>query len=254
MKSLPVIIIMSGLISLSCSRDSIFSGQNRNTVQFGNYNNMQISYPDTVIMGGYNQGTFFTIDFDGNGLDDIGLESSIPGSPGMGMHPQSRIFCLHDDVALLGYLENDTSFLNRYVQIMNGPNQTIEIYENLNVTCYRMDPQDSILSIDYDKFQLKASSKEEDFSLSDSFNTDTLRLSTDSFGYPYDILHISQDTVKYTRRNYFSGCNSFPENEILYIGLRIKKNDKHKLAWIKLSISDKYKIFLLETAIQNNWH
>ncbi len=96
---------------------------------------MQISYPDTVIMGGYNQGTFFTIDFDGNGLDDIGLESSIPGSPGMGMHPQSRIFCLHEDVALLGYLENDTSYLNRYVQIMKGPNQTIEIYENLNVTC-----------------------------------------------------------------------------------------------------------------------
>lgn len=242
-----VLILLSG-----CDKEGHSFRQNKFEVEFGNYSNMNLTLVDTVLIGSYNRPEFIKYDLDGDKIDDIGFESTVWGSPAIGGHPKATIFCLHEDAKLLGYQQNDTSFLNTYIRIDNGQGGIVEIYENINVSCHRIDESDSILNIAFDNFKLETHLKSEEFSPEDLFRSDTIVIATDSYSYPIDQINICEDSTKYISRSFINGCDDLPQDKICYLGLKILDGKKETLGWIKISISNQYKIHILETAVQKN--
>jgi len=245
------LIFISFIILLSaCDNEGNSFRQNRSEVEFGNYTNMRVSLYDTVLIGSYNREEVLNYDIDDDDIDDISFESTVWGSPGIGQHPRAKISCMHENAQLHGYLKNDTSFLHTNINVNNGPDDLVEIYENLTVSCHQWNESDSILNIEYDTFKLLANSKTEVFSSDDLFKTDTIVLTNSSYGYPAERIQISADTVKYIRRYFDNDCSNFPQDQICYVGIKLSNGKNERLGWIKLSISQKFKIYLLETAIQ----
>ena len=58
------------------------------------------------------------------------------------------------------------------------------------------------------------------------------------------------DTAVYRTTTYVEGCRDFPMDVTRYLGFRIQRGADMKYGWIKLSISDKNRITVFETAIQ----
>ena len=45
-------------------------------------------------------------------------------------------------------------------------------------------------------------------------------------------------------------CNTFPQEDVNYIGIRMKNGNEVRYGWIKLSITERNKIIVYETAMQ----
>lgn len=222
----------------------------KDEIVFGDYKNMNVYYYDTILIGGYHDMRNLDIDINKDGISDIRFVSEVWGSPAVGQIPRSEILCLHENIELHGYFKNDTSFLNRSTRIVSGPNNTVEIYEYYNYTCHRIDESDSILAIYEDRFKIQPKDKNEKLSLTDIFKSDSITLTNGGYGYPYWGEEHGQDTILYTITSFYNNCNSFPQDEIKYIGLKTTIEDSEKLGWVKLSIMNKCKILILETAFQ----
>lgn len=243
-----VILLFSLILGFSACEKGYLDQTNKKDLQFGNIVNMKIQYPDTVLMGEYNQGKNYYIDLDQDGQDDFGLSSLIWGSPGMGMIPTSGIHCVHEDAQLLGFYRNDTTFRN-YNRREYAGNNIVEVYENFTFTCQRMDEADSVIRVTNDVFKLLKFTQGDTFSSADIFKSDSLKLVsywTRSFR---DVQYIGEDTVVYSQSQYNDDCFTFPQNEIRYIGVKID-GKKPKLGWLKLSVSEYFRVFILEAAIQ----
>jgi hypothetical protein len=250
MKSIKLILILFLLIIVSCVKEKNGIDIESDIIAFGDYSNMKINYYDTILIGGYNNAQNLDIDVDNDSISDIRFISEVWGSPGVGQNPCSKIWCLKNNVEILGYYKNDTSFLNRITRVLDGSNNTIEIYEYFNYSCHRQDETDTILSIYWDSFKILAKNKKDQIKLSDTFKSDSITLIDDWYGYPYTIVGYGEDTTRYMVRTFYNDCNNFPLDDIKYIGLKIRENDIVKLGWIKISIIDKFKILILESAMQ----
>lgn len=243
------ILILTILSLMSCDKDDDEFVITKEVV-FGNYVNMMVNYYDTILIGGYNNSQNLDIDINNDNIYDIRIISNIWGSPGLGQNPCSKIWSLNNNIEILGYFKTDTSFLNRSTMISPGANNITEIYEYYNHTCHMIDESDSILAVYENVFKISPKDKNERLSLDDTFKSDSITLIDDRYGFPFWGEEYGQDTVRYTVTSFYNDCNSFPLNEIKYIGLKILSDNSEKLGWIKLSIIDKYKILVLETAIQ----
>jgi len=237
------LIILTILSITSCKKD-------KKEIVFGDYSKMSIDYYDTILIGGYNDAKKIDIDINKDKVPDIRLISEVWGSQGVGLNPCSKIWCLNRNTKILGYDKTDTLFLNRLTRIFPGPDNTTEIYNYYNFTCHRIDESDTILAVYKNDFKIAPKNKKEHLSLDDTFKSDSITLIDDSYYYPDYREEYSEDTVRYTVTSFYNDCNSFPLDEIKYIGLKIQFDNSEKFGWIKLSIIDKFKIFILETAIQ----
>lgn len=236
------------ILLISSCENSLLDRTNKNQVEFGELANMRLQYPDTVLMGEYNRGKNYLIDLDQDGQADYNISSLIWGSPGMGMIPTSGISSLHEDAKFLGYFQNDTTFRNFSRREFQG-NNIIEVYETYTFSCFRMDSADSIFKIDRDVFKLDNFSRGDRFSQDDTFESDSLTLVTYWTRSYRDMEYIGEDTVLYAQRQYNNDCFTFPQNEIRYIGVKLDGKNP-KLGWVKLSISEYFRVFILECAIQ----
>lgn len=247
MKPLRFLILLSLVTcSISCEREKYYKNSD---ITIGNYSNMIVTSYDTILVGGYHYEQYLDIDIDNDGENDIRLISEVWGSPGLGQNPCSKIWSLNDNVRLNGYHANDTTFLNRSTRIIDGPNNTTEIYEYYNITCHQIEGSDSILNIHHDVFKLLPKDYGNPLSLKDTFQADSITMIDDWYGYPTK-MHISGDTTLYEYYSFYNNCHSFPLDVIKYIGIKTGYKGESRLGWIKLSVIDKYKVVLLESAIQ----
>ena len=245
-KSLTILVVFALLLS-GCESGWL-DQTNKKEVVFGDLSNMDVIYADTVLLGEYNHGREYSFDLDQDGQDDFALTSLIWGSPGMGMIPTSGIACKHENATLLGYYHDDTIFqhFDRRVYLVND---LVEIYETITTSCFRRDPADSIKNIEQAVFKLS------DFGRDDTFDADDTFLSTDLTLATYwsrgwrETEYLSADTVLYKQWQDYNDCFSFPQNEIRYIGIRLD-GERTRLGWIKVSVSEYFRVFILEGAIQ----
>ncbi len=246
-KAALIFLVLLGIFS--CQKDE--NGPiGKGDMVFGDYKKMQITQIDTVVKGAYHNPQYFDIDINNDKTYDIRLLSEIWGSSALGQHPRSIVYCLHEDVELYGYLQDDTTFLSRSTRVIPGIEPAVEIYEYYYYTCNRMTEDDEVLGIIKDCLKVTPAEKNTILRRQDFFQCDSVTLIDDHYGFPYFPEYIGQDTVLYNVRFFFNDCNIFPLDEIRYIGLKMKKGSSEKLGWIKVMISDKYKITLLEAAIQ----
>ncbi len=247
MDTVRFLTIIITVFLISCEKDNIIR---KSDITFGDYTNMIVTNHDTILVGGYHDTQKLDIDIDNDNVKDIRLISEIWGSPGLGQNPCSKIWSLHDKMLINGYFTNDTSFLNRSTRIFSGPNNTTEIYEYYNYTCHQIDESDSILHIYYDMFKLLPMDRGNPLNMNDSFKADSITLIDDWYGNPYTQEYYGTDTVLFKVNTFYNDCNVFPLDVIKYIGFKLEDEGESRLGWIKLSVIDKFKVILLETAIQ----
>ncbi|MBE0639442.1 MAG: hypothetical protein IH598_13075 [Bacteroidales bacterium] len=247
MKTSKTFLLFTVLLAIySCEKEHTSSAPE---ITAGECRNMIVNYYDTTLAGGYHYPVTFNLDLDINGTDDIQFQSEIWGSPGMGQIPKSMIRCLHPSAKLLGVFTSDTLFLNRDTIVQEGlyPN-TWEMYLIHNYTCNRVEDKDTVLAITPD-FNIKPLQRGEIIRKSDAFNSDTVTL-TQYFSHSYPMLvGVVGDTTIYEYNVHFNDCDTFPQETVAFIGVFM---DNERLGWIKISIFDRYKIMIQESALQES--
>ena len=252
MRNILILIFALGLMFIiSCNKED---DDNNNEpvvtpteIEVGETENMLINYYDTTLIGEYNTLGTIKLDVDNDGNNDILLTSILWGSPEIGDHPRTTINCLNDQTELYGFNTNDTSFLNVHIKIVNGPGSSVEVHERHSYTCHRIDESDSVLQIT-PAFKILPLDRGDILKLSDTFSSDSIVLTDDWYRTQQIVTGVSGDTTFYEYEVYYNDCNSFSSDEVKYIGIRM--NDESKLGWLRINISEKYKILILESAIQ----
>ena len=255
MRSKFSLVLLILLISFACEKKVIEPEeeppQQENEFAFGNYTDMIVTFYDTMLIGGYHDTQNLNLDLDNDNIRDIRLISDIWGSPGLGLNPCSKIWSLNSQTLINGYYTNDTLFLNRLTSVVVTPDGITKIYEYYNYSCYRKEQNDIVFKVYYNEFKVIAHEINGSMNLNDDFKADSITLIDNSYSHSSYGEEIGTDSLLYSIANNLNDCNLFPMQERVYIGF--KKVDSHgveRLGWIKLLIINKYKIFLMETAIQ----
>jgi hypothetical protein len=239
-----IILLMLAFTS-SCEKNN--SAGNKDMIFIGDFEGLKIEYHDTIVIGGYNMKQYYFIDVENDGINDFAITSTIWGSPGLGQHPGAEILCLDPGSLINVTPYNDTTFLHIRSDIYNW--DKVEIYIRKITTCERVEEDDSILSISAAHY-LNVYDRNDMVSINDSWISDTFGLNRDWFSYPYTLIYDSPDTSIYEDYVFEFDCHSIPGDRIAYLGIMQENSEKKKLGWIKLSITDDYKVSVLETAIQ----
>jgi len=245
MKLIYISIFLSAIILMSCEKNNDYN--KKSEISIGANTDMIVNYYDTTLIGEYNYALTYNLDIDNNGIDDIQFTSEVWGSPAVGGNPKSMVLTLHKDVEFSGAFKNDTSFINSSTYIYDGPDNTFEMVKYVNHTCNRFSETDSVVRIT-PSFKLDALNKNDKLRTNDIYNTDTIVLQDDMYSFPPTDFEQIGDTLCFEYHTYYNNCNSFPMDEIKYIGVKLHPDSR--LGWIKLSVFDKYKVLILESGIQ----
>lgn len=57
-------------------------------------------------------------------------------------------------------------------------------------------------------------------------------------------------TIIYYHNNYYTTCNTMPNYEVVYLGVKISDAEGEKLGWVKLALLQDSKLIIFETALQ----
>ena len=212
----------------------------------GSTENMRVLHLDTILIGSYQDKRSLNIDLNEDGYDDYRLNSYIFGSthnPSYG----SSIECLHEDATLLTSSVMDTTYYCcSNEQISDEQPGEIRIYYYNNFNCTRLNDEDSIVS--YQKINIVQDTYLGDtLDFSDRFSSDTLEFAKGWYNLTEEIIYESNDTIIYKIDIYECYKYRVKNNKLVYFGLKL--NDK--FGWLKLSITDDYKMSIYEATIQN---
>lgn len=240
-----LIFLAAFILLIGCEKESL-----PGSIIPGDYSDMSISIYDTVFYGGYHALKNLDLDINRDGTPDIRFMSEIWGSPGMGQHPRSALMCLHENIRLHGTLTVDTLFLSSSSYTEVTQESITKIYSYRTFTYLRVDQSDSIITIFPEGFRLLPLNKGDKINNADVFATDSIPISSHYFCNMIYPVSIGQDSILYESQCSLNNRYTFPEEKIKYLGLQIEEEGNMRLGWIKLSVNDYYKIYLLETAIQ----
>ncbi|MBK6966479.1 MAG: hypothetical protein IPH20_21930 [Bacteroidales bacterium] len=236
-------LLIAGVI-YSCEKEN--KPGKDNVITIGNYSGLKVIHHDTILVGGYNNKRDYFLDVDGDGNNDFVLSSNIWGSPGMGQHPEADIASLGQQFFFNMIEYQDTFFM--HAQNDTFYSNEVAVYLRKYYTCSRMYPNDSIHNVANNHF-IRVLKQDQTISENDLWLSDTLDLNHPLISY-HNVISLSQDTIVIEEIIYFNECHSFPNDIIAWIGIGKKDAEKIRLGWIKISISEDYKITILETTIQ----
>jgi hypothetical protein len=222
------------------------------TIFFGADSNMMLTqYNNRVVEGGlFNGVAYMNLDINKDNTPDFTLKNETWGSPAAGYHRRSTIFCSNSNSLIAGILKNDTSYLNKSITIYQGADSTVQIYNSDNTSCRRIAPNDSIMRISLGQFKIVPKAQGELLSKLDFFQSGTCIFIGDKYSFPSVVKEIRNDTTIYQTASVDDTCDSYPIEEIKYIGIKIKDAHSERLGWIKLSIGYHGEIKIFESAIQ----
>ena len=189
----------------------------------------------------------YELDVNNDGTMDYRFTSFNLTGPAMGCGPANGVGmnCLHTDALILGFLETDTMF--RYITYDTLFHKTpVEIYMRVKKSCSRNGVNDSVVQI-WDQHKASVCSPNEAIRLTDYFFCDSITLTRSGTGCMPGTISQTPDTVVYGQNiEYYNTCFSIVNDEDIYLGI---KTDG-RLGWIKLLISENYKIMLYESATE----
>jgi hypothetical protein len=235
-----ILFIVTLLSIISCRKDDFEATQ----IIIGNHNTMLVTNHDTTISVGYQACVKYNLDIDEDGVNDFMIESEIWGSPGIGMHPRSKIKSLHSKAEFFGVSNVDTLFLNRDTIYYPMVDNVINVSVSNNYTCQSLSVNDSILNVE-ETTRIKTLENNDILTNTDSFILDAHLLGSDNYIIYQGDLTIN-DTIYHAYNNYYEDCYNFPFEQITYIGIRLNET---KLGWIKIAVYENFKVNIIETAI-----
>jgi hypothetical protein len=223
----------------------------QSNIELGNYSGMRIQYHDTILIGGYHDKNTYQIDIDHDNENDIEISSNVWGSPGLGHHPEADIACLNQETYFKVERFSDTTYFNSRIDTFYDiDNHKVYIDNQIYYSCEIIFGNDSIWRI-ADNEHISILDKHEEITVNSQWICDSVNLNQLGGSPIPEYISISDDTIVRRFVYSYNECKSFPNDFIRYIGIKKELDDITLLGWVKLSISEYYKVSILESAIQN---
>ena len=246
-KNITVCLLILLVSSYGCKKEEdvyVRSG----TVILGDYTHMVRQIYDSVIV--FNgKPAFLDLDLDHDNMGDIRIISDRWGSNGIGYHPVSKLLCMTNSASVSGFFRQDTMFMYANQTSYIGEDGKVHLDVQQMFSCTPMSDRDTILAIYPDMFKFSVLTTSDKINQETIFKTDTLVLSDDSYELP-PVTVIQHDTVMRIFVFNYKNCNTFPQEGVNYIGIRMRNGNEVRYGWIKLSITERNKIIVYETAMQ----
>ena len=239
-KRLTLICFLIVIVLLILSCEEVI--KTPDTIMIGDPSKILINIYDKIIISQVpNERIELNIDVDNDDIDDFKLGSSW-SSIVYGTYKRSYIECLNNEASLLYSIDQfDTVFITQEYDTLYNPDIQVHIYEIK--ACEKADSNYSIFEISKVLSVLQDGDKirKEDNFLQDQYIFYSLSNTFVMEYYNNDTCVVQHYDPK--------TCISFPNDKVVYIGIKMATNGDIKLGWIKLNVSGR-QIHLIESAIQ----
>lgn len=215
-----------------------------NGIAFGDTSHMTVTpINDTIGYVNYEE----NFDFDDDGISDLLISLSRPGSAGTGhwnkftAKSMAVTKLLGKNVELEKYIHSETSY-----RTSDDGNIVIVLHDNY-YTCNPMADNDPLFE-KKDAFVLLANEEGDVFKLDNEYVDTEATIFEQSYvaseGYEQ-----TADTAVYWMGHQLNDCTNFPTDTPAYIGFKFSHNGKTRLGWVKTIVKQDC-LVVVETAIQ----
>ena len=221
-------------------------------IRFGDTTGMKVTTYNTI-MEFDDVWNPILLDLDGNGTNDIRIETYYDGPQAIGEFQELTLHCM--DARIHGQTVEKESYSHHDTTITNYNGWTQIISNNIYSTCGKIDENDPV-SIS-NVFEITANDFNDHLSFEDNFQYIS---STFLFRENIEFTLMNDPNeeeliVTGTHAKNISSCWNFPTDEEKYIGFRITKNGNSRYGWLKIKLHPTWggKVVdteLIETAIQ----
>lgn len=255
MKRIISIICLALIVTcaiIACKKDNKTSSAPSDRITFGNTSGMNVVAYNTII--NYSQSVELDIDRDGE--NDVLLASDCDG-PMMTDYQTIYIQCLNENVRILSE-DVEENYYKHYDTVIYPQDEYIVVDINITETGCGKIADDDILKT-YSITKLTPCDEGSALNVSDNFYF--YRFYTHFYNedraYYFPVPNSqSNDTLYYTNEFYVYHCTNFPVDEAKYMGIKLTKDGKSRLGWVKIELQTdtqsqrRVNIKVIETAIQ----
>lgn len=263
-KQIPILIALAmitiGIIS-SCKKDPDpnNNGQNNDTIptvtdgiHFGDTTGMIVTTYNTIMEFDENWHSF-VLDLNGNGIDDIKIETIYDGPLAIGEFQTLTLYCLNRQTEILADSVIKESYSHSETIIDTTNDYIITSRDYVYSTCEKTTEGDLVHTSKV--FEVFANDYNDPYNVDNPFLSGDVALFKEDVSYsladPDEVNH----TISISSNKYIYSCWNFPTDEEKYIGFKFTTNGKSRLGWLKLKLHSIGKgsvvnTELFETAIQ----
>ena len=194
------------------------------------------------------------LDLDGNGTNDIRIETYYDGPLAIGEFQELTLHCL-SSIKIHGESIEKESYSHRDTTITNYNGWTQIISNYTYSTCGQIDENDPVSTSNV--FEITANDFNDHLSFEDNF-----QFINSTFLFREDVEYTlmndpneEEQIITGSHNKHIYSCWNFPTDEEKYIGFRITKNGNSRYGWLKIKLHPTWggKVVdteLIETAIQ----
>lgn len=221
-------------------------------IRFGDTTGMIVNPYNTVME--YDESWIpILLDLDGNGTNDIRIETYYDGPLAIGQFQELTLHCINAQIH--GQTVEKESYSHRDTTITSYNGWTQRISNYTYSTCGQIDENDPTTTSDV--FEITANDFNEHLNLDDNF-----QLQNSTFLFREDVKYTLMDEpneeeqiVTGSHVHHIYDCWNFPTDEEKYIGFKLTQNGKSRLGWLKIKLHPTWgnsvvDTELIETAIQ----
>ena len=245
---LALAVLAIGIIT-SCKKDpTINNDQHTDKIHFGDTTGMIVTTYNTIME--YDDWHPIVLDLNGDGIDDIKIETVYDGPLAIGEYQTLTLYCLNhtkllgDSIVKESYSHRETTYdtITDFIIITHAYTLSTceEIAENSTVNTSKL-------------FEVFANDYDNTFGAEDHFLTGKAVLFKENV--EYSLANPGDEIVDVDYYNYIYDCWNFPTGNEKYIGFRINHNGTLRYGWLKIKLHPTWggKVVnteLIETAIQ----
>jgi hypothetical protein len=221
-------------------------------IRFGDTTGMIVNPYNTVME--YDESWIpILLDLDGNGTNDIRIETYYDGPLAIGQFQELTLHCINAQIHGQTVEKESYSHRDTTITSYNGWTQIVSNYTYS--TCGKIDENDPTSTSNV--FEITANDFNEHLCLEDNF-----QFKNSTFLFREDIKYTLMDEpneeeqiVTGSHVHHIYDCWNFPTDEEKYIGFKLTQNGKSRLGWLKIKLHPAWgnsvvDTELIETAIQ----
>lgn len=240
-----------GIIS-SCTKDPdpINNNQSSDKITFGDTTGMVVTCYDSIMK--YDEHWLpFILDLNGDGTDDIKIETYYDGPLAIGEFQTLTLYCLNNQIELLADSVLKESYSHRETTTDTIDDYIVTTRTFVFSTCGEIAENDPVNTSKV--FEVNAKDSNEVFDIGDQFLSGDAILFRENVHY--SLADPGEEMVEVSENKYIYDCWNFPTDEEKYIGFKLTRNGKSRLGWLKIKLIPTWDgrvvdTELIETAVQ----
>ena len=206
-------------------------------IHFGDTTGMIVTTYNTI-MGFDEHWLPFILDLDGDGTDDIKIETYYDGPLAIGQFQELTLHCLNGQmqISIHGESVEKESFSHRDTTTTTYNDWTQIIYNYTYSTCGKIEENDPVSTTTV--FEITANDFNDHLCLEDHFQyTNSTFLFREDIEYTLmDSPNEEEQIVTGSHTKHIYHCWNFPTDEEKYIGFKLTKNGTSRLGWLKIML------------------